>query len=215
MSKVVNPVGALATFANILRPIEDMADLGGGQNLHAQIKERAREEGFAQGHADGYGQGVSQGRAEAYRDAMTSHQAEIQAFAQRLAQIDASIPAAIQQWLDSTTDQVVTLSVALATRIVGDTLTQDPTAIRAMVMQALHDVTSASDARVRVNPVDADILEQDMEALIAATPSLKSMTILRDPAISAGCMVETDGGIVDARAEKMLFLALEALRRQS
>jgi flagellar assembly protein FliH len=214
LSKVVNPVGALATFANILRPIEDMADLGGGQNLHAQIKERAREEGFAQGHADGYEQGVAQGHSDAYRDAMAAHQAEIAAFAGRLQQIDQQIPVALQQWLDATTDQVVTVSVALATRILGETLTLEPTAIKAMVSQALHDVTSATEARVRVNPVDAEILERDIEALIAATPSLKSLTILRDASISAGCMVETEGGIVDARAEKMLFLALEALRRQ-
>ena len=66
------------------------------------------------------------------------------------------------------------------------------------------EVTHSRTARLRVNPLDAHTVLQYRDELLAATRSLESIEVIADPAVSGGCVIETDGGTVGASIETQL-----------
>jgi flagellar biosynthesis/type III secretory pathway protein FliH len=59
-------------------------------------------------------------------------------------------------------------------------------------------------ARIRVNPFDVESLNASKEDLMALSTSLRSLEIVDDSAILGGCIIETDGGVVDASVDAQL-----------
>ena len=65
---------------------------------------------------------------------------------------------------------------------------------------ALEQVGAAANVRVRVHPLDAQILEQSMMEIVSAPDEAAAIEVVPDAAIEqGGCVVESDRGIVDAR----------------
>ncbi|MCB8932711.1 MAG: hypothetical protein H6534_04640, partial [Chthonomonadaceae bacterium] len=66
---------------------------------------------------------------------------------------------------------------------------------------------------IRANVLDAPALSRHREELAALAPSLRQVDIVEDPTIRAGCVIETDGGVVEATVEQKLQRALQELRK--
>jgi len=95
---------------------------------------------------------------------------------------------------------VVRLAVEIARRIVQRELRADPGLITRTAEAALEQIAAASDVRVRVHPLDADLLERTISEIVAAPDRAAAVEIVPDGSIEqGGCVVETDRGIVDAR----------------
>ncbi len=95
---------------------------------------------------------------------------------------------------------VVRISVEIARRILRRELRTDPGMITRIAEAALEQVGAAANVRVRVHPLDAQILEQSMMEIVSAPDEAAAIEVVPDAAIEqGGCVVESDRGIVDAR----------------
>lgn len=212
MSSVLNPAGTIHAFADMLKTVP--ASAGKTRSLTPQeVREAARIEGFDQGYHDGAAQAKREVEAhsEMMMSSLSDHIAAVQSLLHRL---DSQHQTALDEWSAAMAGPVAELALVVATRLVGGHLRQEPeTAVR-MAQQALLEVTHAVDARIKVNPADADVLRKATPELFQASPTLRHIDIIDDPMIDAGCRIETDGGIVDATLETMLEQARRALRQE-
>jgi flagellar biosynthesis/type III secretory pathway protein FliH len=97
---------------------------------------------------------------------------------------------------------VVRIAVEVARRIVRRELRTDPGMVGRTVGDALEQIASASQTRVRVHPLDAQVLQSTIREIVSAPDEAASLEIVPDGSIErGGCVVESDRGIVDARLE--------------
>ncbi len=95
---------------------------------------------------------------------------------------------------------VVRIAVEVARRIVQRELRTDPGMVTRTVRSALEQVAVASTTRVRVNPLDAQVLQTTIREIVPAPDEAAALEIIPDGSIErGGCVVESDRGIVDAR----------------
>lgn len=167
--------------------------------------EEARETGYRNGHQLGFAEGQQQGERNAYEAAWQARQSA-------LAGITQSVDAAMAVWFAESERTLSQLATAIATRILSKAIEVDPEAVLFLTREAIAEVTHASTARIRVHPMDAPILRDNVESIVNKAPSLKHIEVVEDPTIAAGCVIETDGGVVEGTIEGMIHQALEALR---
>ncbi|MFW5867491.1 MAG: FliH/SctL family protein [Armatimonadota bacterium] len=97
---------------------------------------------------------------------------------------------------------VVRIAVEVARRIVQRELRTDPGLVNRTVRSALEQVAMASETRVRVHPLDAQVLQSTIREIVQAPDEAASLQIVPDGSIErGGCVVESDQGIVDARLQ--------------
>ena len=97
---------------------------------------------------------------------------------------------------------VVRIAVEVARRVVRRELDTDPGMIARTVESALEQVAAAAQARVRVHPLDAQVLQATIRELVPASDEAAAVEIIPDGSIErGGCVVESDRGIVDARLQ--------------
>ena len=170
---------------------------------------KALEEGRADGLQKGYEEGFSQGRKEA----MALKSAELTRLTDDLNRLSGKVEAALAKWYADAEPQLAKLSMLIATRIVAKELSVSNDSILAMTREALAEVTHAEEARIKVNPIDADVLEEHRADLMSIAPSLKQMHIVEDRHIPGGCVIETDGGVIESRLDAKLKEIWADLRR--
>ncbi|MGC9320449.1 MAG: FliH/SctL family protein [Armatimonadota bacterium] len=95
---------------------------------------------------------------------------------------------------------VVRIAVEVARRIVRRELRADPGLVARTAQAALEQMAGISDVRVRVHPLDAQVLETTMNELVSSGDEAAAVEIVPDGSVErGGCVVESDRGIVDAR----------------
>jgi flagellar biosynthesis/type III secretory pathway protein FliH len=219
----VNPQGQVVPFAQLLTTVKSSTSvvdkapkLGRTAAALQQIKIEAEREGRQEGFNNGYAAGLEQGRAEgiqfAYEEASNASMVEVARFATELDQAAARIDSALREWIASAEESLTELSVLIAAKILAKELRSDDEAVRSIVRNALSEVTHASSARIRLNPFDLPKLAEHQEQLLAAASSLRGVELVPDPALAGGCVIETDGGVVDANIESALQVVLASLR---
>lgn len=119
----------------------------------------------------------------------------------------------VSEWQAGLESPLASLAVVIATQILGRELTLDPDAVIGIARQAVGEVTHASTARIRVNPFQAPVVRARQSDILAASVSLRSVEkVVDDPTITSGCVIESDGGTVDAQIDGMIATALHTLR---
>lgn len=97
---------------------------------------------------------------------------------------------------------VVRIAVEVARRIVRRELRTDPGMVSRTIGSALEQVAAASETRVRVHPLDAQVLQSTIREIVPAPDEAAGLAIIPDGSIErGGCVVESDRGIVDARLQ--------------
>ncbi|MFO8080014.1 MAG: FliH/SctL family protein [Armatimonadota bacterium] len=97
---------------------------------------------------------------------------------------------------------VVRIAVEVARRIVQRELRTDPGMVSRTVGSALEEVATAAETRVRVHPLDAQVLQSTIREIVPTPDEAASLKIIPDGSIErGGCVVESDRGIVDARLQ--------------
>lgn len=210
LSSALNPQGTIHAFADLLQPIP--AGVGKAKALTPhEVREAARLEGFDRGYQAGFEQATRDvhSQQEALTMSLADHIAAVQGLLHRL---DDELQAALDEWSVKMADPVAELALAVAIRLVGAELRSNPELAVSMAKDALREVTHAMDARLKVNPADAMVLRQVMPELLNGSLSLRSIDIIEERTIAAGCRIETDGGNVDATIESMIEQARRAIR---
>lgn len=179
--------------------------------------DRAKEEGFQFGYQDGFSNGQklgkekgrAEGQREAHEEATQKYSAEIAEFRAELEKTLASIQGAVNDWFDSSEKQLNALAMQAVEGILAVELTQNQDACLALVREALGEVTNSSKARIRVNPFCSETVRSHRDEILSAVASLRDIEVVNDDSVRHGCIVETDGGVIDATVETRLKLLKE------
>jgi flagellar assembly protein FliH len=116
------------------------------------------------------------------------HAATEQLFAQR------------DHWLEQCQAETVRLGVAIAERLLQQTLARHPEAVIDLVRSAIEWSIGADHLSVRLHPADAELVAPAAASLQTETcPKLK---FVPDNSLARGdCVLETPNGQIDARRE--------------
>ncbi len=183
-------------------------------------KETELEESRAKGYAEGYEQGLAEGKEAgsrvayqvAYDAASAARNAELQSFVASLEKTLASANEAMTRWYELAEEEMEQLVLDVAHKVMLSELKLGRESVLAIVKEAMSEITHASEARLRVNPLDTPVMKSFKREILACAPSVRGLEIVDDATIEGGCMIETDGGLVDARIEKKLTLISRAMK---
>lgn len=111
--------------------------------------------------------------------------------------------------------EIVELVLAVAGRIVGHEVQTNREAIVAVVREALQKVESQDTVVIKMNPADVEFLDRLRLPLANLSRNPDGLRIEADDSIGiGGCLIETDGGDIDARLESRLRIVGEAFRKK-
>ncbi|MGZ3182489.1 MAG: FliH/SctL family protein [Telluria sp.] len=178
-----------------------------------QLIEQARTAVLAQfkNEADtarelGRERGLQEGRQQGAAEARQSFEAELA----RVRSLADGLQAALAGSIHGLEDLAVALAFEAVCKMLGTAaVTED--GIRALVHQAAQHAAHVEKVVVRLHPADLAALT-DAGALDGALPSGSAASWVADKSIElGGCVVETDGGKLDARLETQIEGLREAL----
>ncbi len=179
------------------------------QRLEADsIRSKAYNEGFDGGYAAGKHLGMAAGQAAGFQaaeaEAAEIRRVELEKLTSNLGHLEELVVEGVHNWFKFAEVEVEKLVVDIAREVLRQELALSRESVRAIVVSALKEVTLSRSARIRVNPLDVDALNESKDELIACCSSLRALEIVDDPSILGGCVIETDGGRVDVSTESQL-----------
>lgn len=178
-------------------------------------KEELRKAAYDAGYSEGFEQGRAEGREHALAEANARYAEEIARFVVHLQAIEQRIDMELEAWLEATEQSLAALGVSIAERILRAELEHTRESTIAIAKEALAEVRHGTQARIRVNPFDEGLVEARREEILAGATGLRAIEVVADPAIQGGCIVEGDGGIIDARVEAALDRIVSAAREEA
>ena len=227
-SSVVSSQTEATDFSHALPRFSNEIGLAGGRNkaqanleLMEEARARAVEEGYriglAKGRTEGFKlgreEGTIEGREEAAAEAAALHAQALADFRAALEEIVSQINAGIPKFYDAAEQAMTDLAMDAVRKVLAAELEISRESALAIVQEALREVTHSTKARIRVNVQDRKTLEVYRAEVLAAAGSLREIEFVDDPSLAGGCVIETEGGLVDASLETKLELLEEELRR--
>lgn len=173
-----------------------------------EIRKSAYDEGYRLGLQSGHTDGFQAGKDEADR----KYEVEIARFVGHLQAAEQRIDEEFDRFLAEAEEQLSSLAVIIAERLLRTELHQTREAVVAIAKDAIKEVRHGTSVRIRVNPFDGTVVDARAGELLAASSGLRKLDVVRDPSIQGGCVIESDGGVVDARIEMALDRIVAATR---
>jgi flagellar biosynthesis/type III secretory pathway protein FliH len=165
------------------------------------------EEQLAMARQEGHAEGVEAGQraaAESLAPVIQALQSAVDAMTAQEAHLATQAEKA-----------VVTLSLAIAEKVIPQAISELPEALLTVVNQALSKVLAGTRLNLRVNPEDLERLKASQNTLALPDIDPARLTLSPDPGIGpGGCIVETDFGDIDARIEHQLQLIAGLFQQQ-
>lgn len=177
-----------------------------------QLKQSAMNDGYDEGYSRGLELGLMEGNEQAYADAYKRAHAEYTAkndamlaeFSRDLDMTVASVLNALENWTDRTEQKLTSIVTEIARKVIVTELETSRDAVLDIVRHAIAEVTHSDTARIRINPWDARTMREQQATIIAAAKSIRTLEFVEDPDITGGCVIETEGGIIDATIDGKL-----------
>ncbi|MCD6256825.1 hypothetical protein J7J45_02020 [Candidatus Aerophobetes bacterium] len=110
--------------------------------------------------------------------------------------------------------QLIRVAIAIAKKIIRKEVSVDPEIIKKVVREALQKIVESSSRLIiiRVNPQDWQSIMQIDPGTLPSELSTKKVEIKKDATIQpGGCIVETEGQLVNASIEHQIGQICEAL----
>ncbi len=171
----------------------------------AQIRRRAHEQGFEEGLRVGFEQGQGEGVQEGRQQALVDRSEELGHLATAMTHAAEQLDGVLTRIDGQATDEVASLSVAIASRLARAAGRVDPSVVRDNLEQAVSLAVSKHDLRIAINPHQRETVAEVLPRLRLYWPELKHVTMVDDASIEpGGCRVYTAGGVVDATLSQML-----------
>lgn len=125
-------------------------------------------------------------------------QAGMQAWSEQLK----SFETGLEQYKKKVEDLVLPIALKAAKKIVNRELEMHPEAIVDIVRGVLKSVASHKQVTIYVNKKDLEFLESSKKSLKEQLEKVESLSIQERADIApGGCMIETEGGIINAQIE--------------
>jgi Flagellar biosynthesis/type III secretory pathway protein len=174
-----------------------------------RIREQARREGYQRGYDDGYHDGAREAQQRA--DAELQH--TIETLRAHLQQVIQGVHAQHEAYLKHAEAQMLDLALEVARKVVREELKLQPAHVLAIVRDALRRVHSFGRLRIRVNPLDVDLMRQNRPSLLQVVEGIEGIEIVEDRRVDqGGCIIETEQGVYNARIRTQLGEIERALR---
>ncbi|MFZ6686196.1 flagellar assembly protein FliH [Undibacterium sp. SXout11W] len=160
-----------------------------------QIRENARNEGYAAGYQEAYENGLREGQAAGLQAAEDTMKLEIQSMQDLARNFILEIDAAGK----STGQELLDLAISLAENMLKTKLALDHNAILPIVEEAIAQLPSIQQpANILLNPIDATTIKNTMGEVLNSD----GWRIVSDAQLSRGdCKIETAYNLVDASIE--------------
>ncbi len=108
--------------------------------------------------------------------------------------------------------ELAEVALAVARKLVGETLAAGPERVVGIAREALARARSRREVVLRVHPEDAALLGPEQPRLAALLERAPGLVLREDPGLErGGVVVETEAGRVDARIEAQLALLERAI----
>jgi flagellar assembly protein FliH len=142
-----------------------------------------------------------EGVAEGYQQAREEASAELNEIHNRVAQALSDLAGAKRKLRNEAEGELISLSLAIARRILHREVSIDPEALHGLIHTALQKLQNREISRVRVYPAGADAVRSALER-IGAAPAIQ---VFPDPGLKSGGIVfETSFGELDASVDSQL-----------
>ena len=166
-----------------------------------QLRQQAQQAGYQAGYEAGYQEGRqhTQAQLEAqYQQHLTQLRDEVQRFLLQLqTQFD--------EYLRLLEPQMLALTIQIARKVIRDELHQHPEHVLTLIRETLRRVQGFGNIRIRVSPLDLELVRQKRPSLLTVIDSLEGLEIVEDRRVEpGGCLIETTQGIYDARIQTQL-----------
>lgn len=189
-----------------------------GTELAEIRRKEAEEEGYAAGHEAGFQagfeeglrRGTQQGHADLIAEQRQAVDLEIERFVTGLDQAGVDIDAAMRQWYADAEQKIASIASSTVARIFRAELQLGPQAVLALVKSAMEEVGVVQFARLRLNLPDHEAVQPFKDQILAAADNIERVEIVADASLDGGCVIETDGGIVDASTGTVIHLIEDA-----
>jgi flagellar biosynthesis/type III secretory pathway protein FliH len=151
---------------------------------------------------DAYQQGREAGYAEGQQVAQEENQ-QILTTAQQLLTTAETVK---DEFIVGIQDSIGELAVTIAEKIIGKEITQNQQAVTNIVGKVLEAANVHGACTIRVNPLDYEILGPLWETIPSMQSPTQKWELVPDKRIEqGGCMIEVNGGIIDAQLGTQLM----------
>lgn len=170
----------------------------------AAIRQSAQEEGYAAGYSEGYAQGHAAGYSEGRKVAEIEIKSEVAQLQMVLTKLREDLHDVDQQ----VADQLLELAVALARKIVTQSLKLKPELILPIVQEAIRNLPNAmQQPRLYLHPEDARLVITHLsEQMVQENWGIREDEQL----MRGGCRIEANGceinGSMEVRWQKVLSM---------
>lgn len=169
------------------------------------VREEARQQGYSAGEAAAR-QEVEAHLNEVWEKQTYAIKGNIQGI------IDAIIDARQELW-EQSEQEMVSLVLEVAQKVIKVEVQQNPNVICEMIRHAMRRVVDKETVRIRVNPDDIERVRGEREGLMRVLDGIRHLEIDDDRRIGpGGCVIETNGGTIDARIDTQFEQVEEALK---
>jgi flagellar assembly protein FliH len=170
-----------------------------------EVRRRAHAEGIQAGQREGLAavQHLIDGRAAEIADRQTQQQ--LQTVLPAFQSAVQALQAERDGWLAAWEKAAVTLSAAIAERIVRHELARQPALGRSVIREALELAAGQPHVELHLHPDDLALFQQCGEEVTGTFAPAGKATFVPDASVSrGGCLIETQHGVIDARLETQL-----------
>ncbi len=175
----------------------------GAQAQAEQIRQEAYDSGYKTGYEKGKDTGFTEGKQQS--------KAEYEELLSQVLKQKADMEKQRIEMLQNAEEEIVTLALSVAKRIVHSELDLRPEKILAMVRYAIDECNADGKKVLKVSPKDYDEIIKNKNALGLSVDHEEELIIQKDDRLSRGdCIVESDFGIVDAKIDTQLQIIKES-----
>ena len=149
-------------------------------------------------------EGHTEGRAESQAEFEQEHAGVLENLQASLEALLADFHQARSDWFRRAEERHADLAYEVARRALASELVLGRESVLAIAREVLSEVRSGTSVTVRVNPVDVSVLEAHRADLMATLAGIKEIEVVADRTVGAGCVIQSNEGLVDARVESFL-----------
>ncbi len=209
---IVSGAGAFGTFVEKLRSVHEVQMSSPALRGHRAEMEKRFDDASEQGYLTGYAAGFSQGEAKGLEagletgqsKVMEAHSKEIESFATAMRALGLNAEESVEDWRNQAEDQLAVLAVEIARRAVMDVIEVNKDSVVAIAKKVLAEVMDGTRVRIRVNPSEAAILESHRAEIMQELAHVRNVEVVSDSTVGAGCIVDSEDGVIDGRIESYL-----------
>ncbi|WP_420969592.1 FliH/SctL family protein [Bradyrhizobium sp. B120] len=155
---------------------------------------------------------IDEARASASRIEAAAREAGLKEAQVTIQQRLTAIAAESLRVMEQNKERIVDLGLQIARRII-DTIAPDETTVQ-IALRGLRVVSPSPVVRLRVAPSLVETVRGRVDEIVPAATSRAVVEVISDPRINdAGCILETEAGLVNATIESQLSLIESGLRK--